>query len=270
MNLSLIALTGSALLLAAAGSAEALVVSTFDDLPLAPDSYFDPGTTSSFSSGAASFDFVYTPAWGSWHGWAYSNTTDQVSPGYANQFSAYNPPSGGGVGSSANHINNFGLSYLAPTSELSLDKPSVVSSAYITNTTYAALSMLHGDAFAKKFGGASGDDPDYFKLTISGVDMAGQTTGSVDFFLADYRFVDNSLDYVVDSWTRVELSALGTVSKIHFALESTDVGVYGMNTPAYFALDDLAVTPVPEPGTVALMLGGLGVLVGVARRRRRA
>ena len=274
MNISLIALAGSALLLAAVGRSEALVVSNFDDLPLSPNSYFDPAATTTFTSGAASFDYRYNAAWASWDGWVYSNVTDQTTPGFMNQYSAYNPPSGGGVGSSAGSVNNFAVSYLVPAtdamSELSLAKPGSVSGTYVTNTTYAALSMRDGDSFAKKFGGASGNDPDYFKLTISGLDAGGQGTGSVDFYLADYRFADNAQDYIVDGWTLVDLSALGTVSKIRFTLASTDTGAFGMNTPAYFALDDLGVTPVPEPATVALMLGGLALLGGVARRRRAA
>jgi hypothetical protein len=48
------------------------------------------------------------------------------------------------------------VSFTSPT-------PVTVTGAYFTNTTYAALSMLSGDSFAKKFGGASGDDPDWFK-----------------------------------------------------------------------------------------------------------
>jgi hypothetical protein len=36
--------------------------------------------------------------------------------------------------------------------------------------------MLNGDSFAKKFGGASGNDPDFFKLTIIGKNAAEQTT----------------------------------------------------------------------------------------------
>jgi hypothetical protein len=36
-----------------------------------------------------------------------------------------------------------------------------------------------------------------------------------------------------------------------------------------FVLDNLSVTAVPEPGTWALMLGGLGVVGWMARRRAR-
>jgi hypothetical protein len=35
---------------------------------------------------------------------------------------------------------------------------------YVTNTTYAYNSMRDGDMFAKKFGGPTGNDPDWYKL----------------------------------------------------------------------------------------------------------
>jgi hypothetical protein len=129
--------------------------------------------------------------------------------------------------------------------------------------------MLQGDSFAKKFGGASGDDADWFKLTIFGMDASNATTGSVDFYLADYRFADNSLDYVVSDWTYVDLSSLGSVNSLGFSLASSDTGAFGINTPAYFAMDSLAVTAVPEPGHAALFLSGLALL-GVATRRRHS
>ena len=89
----------------------------------------------------------------------------------------------------------------------------------------------------------------------------------MDFYLADFRFADNALDYVVDSWTWVDLSSLGVVSSLSFSLASSDVGQFGMNTPAYFAMDNLAVAAVPEPSQAAMLLGGLA-LVGLAVRRR--
>ena len=143
---------------------------------------------------------------------------------------------------------------------------------YVTNTTYAALSMLEGDSFAKKFGGPTGNDPDYFLLTAYGIDASGHVLANhVDFYLADYRFADNALDYVVDTWQYMDLSALAGAVTIAFNLSSSDVGDFGMNTPGYFAIDDLVLSTaaVPEPASVALVGVGLFGLVGFGRTRRR-
>jgi len=52
--------------------------------------------------------------------------------------------------------------------------------------------MKNGTAgFAKKFGGTSGNDQDWFKMTAIGYNAAGDSVKSVDFYLADYRFDDN-------------------------------------------------------------------------------
>ena len=114
--------------------------------------------------------------------------------------------------------------------------------------------MLNGDSFAKKFGGVSGDDADWLLLTITGRDIADVVTGVVEFYLADFRFADNSQDYIVNTWQSVDLTSLGSVKSIEFSLSSTDVGEFGMNTPGYFVVDSV----VPEPITIALL--GLGSL----------
>jgi hypothetical protein len=114
--------------------------------------------------------------------------------------------------------------------------------------------MLEGSGFSRKFGGSTGNDADWFLLTITGKDAYGNTTGTVDFYLADYRYENNSSDYIVDSWEYVDLGGLGEVKSLEFLLNSSDTGNYGMNTPAYFAMD----TVIPEPATVILFsLGGL-------------
>jgi hypothetical protein len=109
---------------------------------------------------------------------------------------------------------------------------------FVTNSTYAALSMENGDAYAKKFGGADGTDPDWYLLTIKGYEK-GAYTDSVNFYLADFRSDNSADDYILKSWAWVDLQPLGTVDSLTFELHSSDVGDYGMNTPAYFCLDNL-------------------------------
>jgi hypothetical protein len=43
----------------------------------------------------------------------------------------------------------------------------------------------------------------------------------------------------VDHWQWFDLSKLGEVASVKFTLSSSDVGQWGMNTPAYFCLDKL-------------------------------
>ena len=226
---------------------------TFEDIALAPES-FDNGSSGhgDFTSGDILFNNNYT---GWWDGWAVSNITDNVTAGFGNQYSAI--PGSGAEGSS-----NYGVAYIgfAENPTAALTRAKVFDGAYFTNSTYAYFSMLNGDAFAKKFGGVSGDDEDWFLLTIEGFDGA-ISTGTVEFYLADYQFADNGLDYIVDSWTWVDLTSLGAVTHLDFSMTSSDVGTFGMNTPSYFAMDSM----VPEPVSMSLLaVGGLALL----RRRK--
>ena len=98
-------------------------------------------------------------------------------------------------------------------------------------------------------------------LTLSGFN-GGVEEGTVNFYLADYRGTTTS-DYIVYQWTHVDFSQLGTVDELRFTMTSSDNEEFGMNTPAYFAMDNLVV---PEPGSVMFIVcGGMGLM---ARRRR--
>ncbi len=251
--------------MAMAGMAQA-ATSTFDDLPLGPESHYAPGVVGNgsgnfpFTSGEASFnhrfdDYGFAGCCSS--GWTYSNQTDNSTAGFGNQYSAY---AGGGQGGSA----NYGVAYLGQA-QAQFASATVVGGAWFTNTTYAALSMRDGDSFAKQFGGDSGNDADYLKLTITGFNGSANT-GAVDFYLADYRFADNTQDYIVSQWSFVDLASLGAVTRMEFTLSSSDNGDYGMNTPAYFAMDTLA--PVPEPHQSLMLLAGLLAMGGAVRRQR--
>jgi hypothetical protein len=62
----------------------------------------------------------------------------------------------------------------------------------------------------------------------------------MEVYLADYRFSDNSQDYILDTWLNVDLTNFSfPVRQIAFRLESSDNGAWGMNTPSYFALDNV-------------------------------
>ncbi len=234
-----------------AGSASASVA-TFDDLSLAVNSHYAPQAATTFTSGAASFTHNFTN-WGGgccWSGFTYSSMTDTTTAGYTNQYSDI---TGGGVNGSANYaIANPGLS----SSRVDFSTPTNVEGAYFTNTTYAYLSMLNGDSFARKFGLG-----DYFTLKVTGLDAGNQVTGSVNISLAR----DANL---VHEWIWNDLSPLGTVKALAFSLTSSDTGAYGMNTPAYFAMDNLTtVSAVPVPAAIWLFGSGLIGLIGIARRK---
>ena len=242
-------------------------VATFDDLTLAPESYWngdDDGTGYGTYSGFTSGDNYFVnyesaaPGWTYWDGFAYSNTTDTTTAGVDNQFSAI---TGGGVNGSSNYAVSYTLGMSGQPSQTyngftSGDYAQVVEGFYVTNTTYAYLSMRDGDGYSTAFG-----EDDWFKLTIYALDENYLQTGDyVDFYLAEGTDI-------LSSWEWVDLSGLGTVHGLEFALSSSDGGSgYSMNTPGYFAMDNLTTSPVPVPAAVWLLGSGLIGLVGVRRK----
>ncbi len=203
----------------------------------------------SFQSETLTFNNAHSIDFGSWNQFAYSNTANTTTPGYTNQFSSF---AGGGAGGSA----TFGIGF--PDQSNFFDPPAITretadrrrfDSLMLTNTTYAALSMRDGDSFAKQFGGADGSDPDFLLLTITGKDSNNTSIGTIEFYLADYRFADDSLDYIVDDWVEVDLSPVAHAQSLQFAVTSSDIGGFGINTPAYFAVDNITLAkPVLQIG----------------------
>ena len=230
----------------------------------------------SFSSGSATFSNSHTNVYSApnaggsvsydyWNGWAYSKDTDTSTPGLANQYSAI---AGGGAGGSA----SYGISYTATSLSFSSAVDFTGLGVEVNNTTYSYFSMLNGDNFAKQFGDdrategtVETDQADWLLLTVEG-NLSGGSTGSVDFYLADYRYADSSQDYIVNAWEFIDLSSLGSVDELSFSLSSSDNGDFGMNTPNYFAIDNIGV--VPEPSAYAMIAGLLGLGLVVRRRRK--
>lgn len=203
--------------------------------------FSDTVVLGTFQSETLTLNNNHSQDFGSWNGFAYSNVVDTTTAGFGNQHAAF---AGSGAGGSQTYgvgFNTSGSFYDAPTIERTSDDDRQFESVAITNTTYAALSMANGDMFAKKFGGVSGGDPDFLSLTITGLDASDSSIGTVEFFLADFRFADNSLDYIVDEWTTIDLSSLAQARSLQFSIDSSDVGSFGINTPTYFAIDDITL-----------------------------
>jgi hypothetical protein len=215
----------------------AQITSNFDSLKLAPESYWNGSDLSGgFTNGNAFFEnsYVIDPIYGNYWsgGFSYSDMTDTTTAGYTNMYSAYR---GSGVGHSSNYavVTTGAVVHL-----LNEAKTTPVTGFYLTNSTYAALSMKYGDSFAKKFGGPTGTDPDWFQLAITGYANNSSISDTVKIMLADYRFTDTLQDYILSTWRWVDLRPLGTVDSLIFLLTSSDTGPYGMNTPAYFDIDN--------------------------------
>jgi hypothetical protein len=245
---------------------DASVIVDFEDLPLPPDSA-DSGDASQepfFSRGIEfvrhwSTEFNCCPT-----GFAYSNQTDLTTPGFTNPYSAYALPAGGGNNGSTNFAVGNNLS--RGEAIIRFPAPTTVEGVYITNTTYGYLAVSQGDDGGAGFVKGPFGPGDSFRLKIIGLDANRVQTGEIDFFLADFTGQNRS---VVSDWTWVDLTPLGNgVSSLEFEMSSTDVGPLGMNTPAYFAIDDLVIAGVPEPQSL-VWLGLYVAGVGLRLRRRR-
>jgi hypothetical protein len=208
-------------------------VADFENFSLSPNSAYSNSLSLPFQSAGASFQYK----WGGnyWSGgFSYTNKYDSATAGFTNLY---------GVKPLKGYNNSNVYAVAQDGGVINLSAPSnTVQGFYITNTTYAFKSMKLGDAFAKKFGGVSGNDPDFFKVTVKGFKNGILINDSVSFYLADFRFANNSLDYIVDTWQWVNTSTLGNIDSLKFFMYSSDVGNFGINTPLFFAMDNFTNT----------------------------
>lgn len=235
----------------------AQVVSDFENLTLSPNSYWDGadmnGThnaglfMSTFTDGDGIFPNVFDTVYGAIYGFmkegsfGYSNQQDSSTAGEGFSSFAYGTTMG----------NNYAVGKNKSMIELTgTTQGSTLTGMYVTNSTYAGISMRDGDTFGKVFGdslSASGhgsvndnsNGEDFFLLTIQGYTGGNPTVNKVEFYLADFRFSDNTQDYILNTWKWVDLSSLGNVDSVQFFLTSSDTtGGFGMNTPNFFCFDD--------------------------------
>lgn len=231
-----------AALLALPAMAQQDNVATFEDLTLDAESFWN-GTdgTGSFVSGGFLFENGYQDYDGYpyCYGFYYTNRTATTYTGDAVN-EQYNSCVGHGAEGSANYATyNLNL-FDNPKGIVVQGEARLISGCYLTNNAYAYLSMKNGENYTKKFG-----QGDWFKLTITGTGENDATTGSVDFYLADLRSENEAEQYILSDWQWCDLTSLGKVKRLDFSMSSTDNGEWGMNTPAYFCMDELGGSPVP-------------------------
>lgn len=121
-----------------------------------------------------------------------------------------------------------------------------VMSLKVSNSLYAYNSMKFGDAFAKKF---SARDKDSLILEVTSY-LQGVKQESKRVVLADFRFMDTTRNFLLDTWQLIQFKKEN--DSIQFEMESSDNGSWGMNTPAFFVLDDIQVMHVVGVKTVKL------------------
>ena len=214
----------------------------FDDIFLS--TYFDGSDSSGTDDGSGNYlstyaedDLTFNTTWNSnyggyWSGgWSFSNLIDSTLADGAQTYHSYSKGAYSG--------DNFAVGKSG--SEINVNGTATFGTIQVSNTSYAAHSMTNGDAFAKEF---TGDD--WFELTVEGFDGT-TSTGTVTVLLADSA---NATPTILDTWKSVDLSSLGEVSKLSFSLNSSDVGEYGMNTPSFFALDNVMSSLITGMGNL--------------------
>lgn len=222
-----------------------------NELSLNPESFFVPQDNGTFNSGPLSFHF--DAGTGYWSGFSYSNLSTPTGNYTTDQF--LSASSAGMDGDSTNYAVSYILSDW--TSETFDPIPAVIGvngeqaltigGLYINNSMLTYNALLNGTPFSKKFGGITGDDPDWFKVRIWGVKSDNSYTQSIEHFLADFRPRDNNKDYIQKEWKWLDLQVLGEVKALHFVIESSDTGDFGINSPAYFCIDNISIMPKQGP-----------------------
>lgn len=221
---------------------QAQTIADFESLNIPIDSFWNGSDgTMGFANGNAWFTNMFTD-WGggftSWSGFSYSNMRDTVTQDFINEYSAVTS-----VG--YNNSPNYAVCYISafdPLPRIRLNgiaKNDTVDGFYITNSSYSYLTMKNGSAYSKKFGGSSGNDPDWFALSVSAYSNGVKKADSVLFYLADFRFPSASQDYLIKNWQWIDLTSLGKVDSLEFKMFSSDTGSFGINTPTYFCMDNL-------------------------------
>lgn len=212
---------------------------------LTPNSFYQNTTTddwqTSGSTPFATFRYHWDSGSGYWRsGSAFTNVKDSVNGTYTNIY-----------GSIINGAFN-GSTYVTVKDSAIIKMNSnalSLSGFFVTNTTFAYKTIKNGNGFSRKFGDTTGTHsglpqgtyPDWFKLIVRPYRGGVLLTDSVEHYLADYRQAGTANDYIQKNWQYVFCANLPISDSIVITMRSSDTGTYGINTPAYFCMDNFTV-----------------------------
>ena len=131
------------------------------------------------------------------------------------------------------HVDDYNADYTTMQTIAFADgKARVIDHMYVTNICYVLNSLVYGDGF-----NPPATDTTTFHIVAIGQDANGNEISRTSFALYLGK------DSVVTTWQKWDLSVLGEVVSVGFNLVgSADLyGDWGLNAPAYFAYDDVAV-----------------------------
>ena len=202
-------------------------VATFEEAaisPAKPESYFaySMDTTAYLVSG--NFQAMQSVAYGGMYvaGAVVTNITNTTFKDYTDAYKSV----AGGAKAGKNYVVWYEDGFSG--NAIKLKQAATVSGMYVCNSVYAYNSITKGDAMAgEPFG-----DNDWFLLSINGMLDGKMVNTQVDFYLAKGK-------NIVTDWTYVDLSQLGKVDVLSFTLTGSRTGDFGLNTPAYFCIDNL-------------------------------
>lgn len=188
-----------------------------------------------YANGEGVFYMTHLPSGNSWGGtsWEGFTLSKVAEEGGSNPFACM--AKGGVKGEGTPYLVGYYSEYYTTKAGMSsnilgFNDEYYPKEVYICQDNNTFDALIGNNTMARKF-----TAKDTLALIISSIDNQYAEQTSVTYYLA----VDSIFN---QAWTKVDLTPLGKCAALSFRMTSTDIGMYGINTPTYFALDGLTVS----------------------------
>jgi len=115
----------------------------------------------------------------------------------------------------------------------------LINEIEVCNTSYVYGTIVNGNEFSASLAENDG----WLKVLAYGYDAQGQITNGgrpVEYTICDYR-QGGTHKVIDDDWEDWNLSQLGLVNRVVFNFVGSDASAWGLNTPAYLAIDNIEI-----------------------------